>query len=94
MIWTQTFMRTAFIFLVMMTVLADQSDADIQIVWIPVGGAESVGWVEQRETQLSILLNVAFQATPRRRQLVLGLYCEGAAGEEVISVPGRIPVNA
>ena len=40
MVWTQRLMRTAFIFLVMMTVLADQSNADIQIVWIPVGDAE------------------------------------------------------
>ena len=40
MVWPRCLMRTAFIFLVMMTVLADQSNADIQIVWIPVGGAE------------------------------------------------------
>ena len=40
MVWTRRLIRTAFIFLVMMTMLADQSNADIQVVWIPVGGAE------------------------------------------------------
>ncbi len=40
MVWTRRFIRTAFIFLVMMTMLADQSNADIQTIWIPVGGAE------------------------------------------------------
>ena len=40
MVWTRCLMRTAFIFLVMMTMLADRSNADIQIFWIPVGGGE------------------------------------------------------
>lgn len=33
-------MRTAFIFLAMVTMLADRSNTDIQIVWISVGGPD------------------------------------------------------
>lgn len=46
MIWTRRLMRTAFISLVMMTMLADQSDSEIQTVWIPVFNPERGGQVD------------------------------------------------
>ena len=44
MMWTQRLMRTAFIFLVvMMTMLANKSGANIRTLWIPLVGTEDPG---------------------------------------------------
>ena len=42
MIWPRTFMRTAFIFLVAMTMSANESDANIRTLWIPLVGTEAL----------------------------------------------------
>ena len=42
MIWTQIFMQTVFMFLVTMTVLANESDANIRTLWIPLVGTEAL----------------------------------------------------
>ena len=42
MIWPRTFMRTAFIFLVAMTMSANESGANIRTLWIPLVGTEAL----------------------------------------------------
>ena len=42
MIWTQIFMQTVFMFLVTMTVLANESGANIRTLWIPLVGTEAL----------------------------------------------------
>ena len=46
MVWTRDVVRTALIVLVMTTILADQSDAEIQTVWFPVFNPERGGQVD------------------------------------------------
>ena len=50
MVWTRGLERAAFIFLVMMTMLADQSDAEIRTLWLPLAVAETRGHVRVLET--------------------------------------------
>ena len=50
MIWTRRLMRTAFIFLVMMTILANESDATIRAEWTQLTVAQPMGRVNALET--------------------------------------------
>ena len=50
MIWPRTFMRTAFIFLVAMTMSANESGANIRTLWIPLAGMEEMGAINTLET--------------------------------------------
>ena len=43
MVWTRRLTRTAVIFLVMITVLADQSDAEIRVEWSHIDGTAAMG---------------------------------------------------
>jgi len=43
MVCIRRLMRTAFIFLVAMTMLADESDAEIRVEWIHIDGTETMG---------------------------------------------------
>ena len=43
MVWTQCLMRTAFIFLVTMTILADEPDANIRAEWTQLTVAQPMG---------------------------------------------------
>ena len=46
MIWTRRLMRTAFIFLVTMTMLANESESNIRTVWIPLDSGEPKSWAD------------------------------------------------
>lgn len=50
MVWARRFIRTAVIFLVMMTMLANQSEAEIRTLWFPLAVAETQGHVRVLET--------------------------------------------
>ncbi|MDE0041261.1 MAG: hypothetical protein OXT74_04445 [Candidatus Poribacteria bacterium] len=50
MIWTQIFMRTAFVFLVMMCMLANESDANTRAEWIQLNDGQAMGEVRILET--------------------------------------------
>ena len=50
MIWTRRLMRTAFIFLVTMTVPTYESAAEIRTLWIPLAGMEEMGAISTLET--------------------------------------------
>ena len=50
MIWTQIFMRTAFIFLITMTVLANESDANIRAEWTQLTVGQPTDRVRVLET--------------------------------------------
>ena len=50
MIWSRRLMRTAFIFLVTMSMLASGSDSEIRTLWIPLGGTEGLERTDSLET--------------------------------------------
>ena len=55
MIWAQIFTQTAFIFLVMMTILANESDANIRTLWLSLTGTEDMGEINTLESDGSRL---------------------------------------
>ena len=55
MIWTQTFMRTAFVFSLMMTILASESDATIRAEWTKLTDRQPMDRVRVLETDGHIL---------------------------------------
>ena len=50
MIWTRRLMRTAFVFSIMMTILANESDATIRAEWTQLTAAQPMGRVNALET--------------------------------------------
>ena len=53
--WIRHLMRTAFIFLVTMTMLANKSGANIRTLWLPLPGKEEMGEINTLETDGSRL---------------------------------------
>ena len=50
MIWTRRLMRTAFIFLVTMTMLANESESNIRAEWTQLTVGQAMGRVNALET--------------------------------------------